>query len=117
MFLDSLCSLIIIVMLAFSLFRIFKLNPAVTPFVAVTAVVAWVSLFSMIDLLNFSIGACYVLVIGLFLFALRPPKQSLGQQDAKEALKAFFTPAVIMFIVACVFMLVVLAVQQPVLSQ
>lgn len=109
MFLDSIFSLIAIMLLAFSFYKLFGLNPSVTPFVAVMSVVAATGLLSLVNLLMPAVWLCYA--ASVVLFALSAKKSS----DLKEDLAQFFTPGVIMFLAGSVFIFCVLAVRQPML--
>ena len=110
MFPDSIFSLIIILLLAFSLYKLTGLSAAVTPFVAVTTVTAFVSLLSLVNLLAPAVWLMYILSAVLFLLAAKKT------EDFKKDIADFFTtPGVVMFTIACVFMFVILCVNQPVL--
>ena len=109
MFLDSIFSLIIILLLAFSLHKLCRLNASVTPFVAIMSVTAFVSLLSLVNMLGVSVLICYELVALLFILAVKK------SSDIKQDIADFFTPGVIMFVIGCVFMFVILWANQPVL--
>ncbi|MBQ5782953.1 MAG: hypothetical protein IIV99_06180 [Oscillospiraceae bacterium] len=111
MFPDSIFSLIVVLLLAFSLYKLLKINPSVTPFVSVMTIVAFVSLASLVDLLNPSIWAVYIL--SAVLFALAAKKSDNMKQDLLD----FFTPGVIMFAVGCIFLFCVLAASQPLMGE
>lgn len=109
MFLDSIFSLFAILLLAFSLYKLCGLNASVTPFVAVTGVIATVSLLSLVNLLAPAVWLCYIASAVLFAFAAKK------SPDLKKDLADFFSPGVIMFVIGCVFMFAILSVNQPVL--
>ena len=107
MFPDSIFSLIIILLLAFSLYKLCGLNPSVTPFVAVMGVMAATGLLSLVNLLMPAVWLCWLVSAVLFCLAARK------SGNIKEDLAAFFTPGVIMFLVGSVFIFCVLAMRQP----
>lgn len=110
MFPDTIFSLAVIMLLSFGIFKFTKLNPSVTPFVAVTSVVAFVSLLSLVNMLMPAVWLCYGTAVVLFVLAAKK------SADIKKDLADFFTPGVIMFLVGCVFIFTVLAVHQPALN-
>ena len=109
MFPDSIFSLIAILLLAFSFYRLFGLNPSVTPFAAVMTVMAVTGLMSLVNLLMPAVWLCWVLAVLLFCAAMAK------SSDRKEDIARFFTPGVIMFVLGCVFIFCVLAMRQPTL--
>ncbi|MBQ5324659.1 MAG: hypothetical protein J6J58_04350 [Oscillospiraceae bacterium] len=109
MFPDSIFSLIAILLLAFSLYKLCNLNASVTPFVSVCTVTAFVSLLSLINLLSPAVWLSYILSAVLFAFAAKK------SADLKKDIADFFTPGVIMFVIGCVFMYLILMINQPVL--
>lgn len=111
MLLDSLISLFVIILWSFIIYKTTKMNPSVTPFVAVGCVVCFVSLLSLVNMLMISIWAVWIGAFGVFGFIAYKYKNSL-----KEDLKEFFTPGVILFVVFALFIFVVLWVKQPILS-
>ncbi|MBQ5313828.1 MAG: hypothetical protein J6K30_07265, partial [Oscillospiraceae bacterium] len=109
MFPDSIFSLIAILLLAFSLYKLCNLNASVTPFVSVCTVTAFVSLLSLVNLLSPAVWLSYILSAVLFAFAAKK------SADLKKDIADFFTPGVIIFVIGCVFMYLILMVNQPVL--
>ena len=109
MFLDSIFSLIIILLLAFSCNKLLRLNASVTPFVAVMGVTAFVSLLSLVNMLDAAVWATYALAVVLFVLAVKKSR------DIKADIAGFFSPGVIMFVIGCLFVFAILSVNQPVL--
>lgn len=112
MFLDSILSLIAVLLIAFCIYKQFGLNPSVTPFVSLLSIVSFISLLSLVNLLMPSIWAVYIIAIVGIVFVVYKNKQTL-----KEDISEFFTPGVIMFCVASVMMFIVLSIKQPILTQ
>ena len=111
MFPDSLLALLAVLLLAFSLYRLFNLNPSVAPFVSVMTIVAFVSLASLVDLLVPAITASYF-IIGVA-FAASVKKSA----DIRKDLYGFFTPGVVFFTVGCVFLFFTLGATQPLMGE
>ncbi|MEG1050106.1 MAG: hypothetical protein RSE24_06150, partial [Oscillospiraceae bacterium] len=112
MFLDTVFSFIILLLLSFSIYKLAGLKAEIAPFVALCTIVCTVTLFALFNLLNVGIGLCYGGTLVLFVLGIKASKGSL-----KQELKEFFTPGVIFFILSCCFLFIILALQKPTLSQ
>lgn len=112
MFLDSIFSLIAVLLIAFCIYKQFGLNPSVTPFVSLMSIVSFISLLSLVNFLMPSIWITYVIAVISFAFVAYKNKQSI-----KKDISEFFTPGVIMFCIASGLMFIVLSSKQPILTQ
>ncbi|MEG1896144.1 MAG: hypothetical protein RR162_07870, partial [Oscillospiraceae bacterium] len=112
MFLDSVFSFIILLLLSFSIYKLAGLKAEIAPFVALCTIVCTVTLFALFNLLNVGIGLCYGGTLVLFVLGIKASKGSL-----KQELKEFFTPGVMLFALSCCFLFIILALQKPTLSQ
>ncbi len=105
--LNALFSFIVILIFAFSLFKILKINPNFAPFISITSLVSLVVLLSLVDMLYIGVILAYIISIISFLFAI---KKSF---DIKNDLKEFFTVGVILFSLISILMLLFLSYSQP----
>ncbi|MEG3029224.1 MAG: hypothetical protein RR827_02345 [Oscillospiraceae bacterium] len=112
MFLDSVFSFIILLLLSFAIYKLAGLKAELSPFVALCTILCTVTIFALFNLMNLGLGLCYGAAAVLFVLGVKKSKGNL-----KQDIKDFLSPGVIFFILSCALMFVILALQKPILSQ
>ncbi len=105
--LNALFSFIVILLFAFSLYKLLKLNPSFTPFISLTTLVSFIVILSLFNMLYTGVILVYIISIISFIFAVKK------SADIKKDLKDFFTVGVILFTVVSLLMLLFLNLSQP----
>ncbi len=106
--LGALSAFIVILLFAFSLYKIFNLNPNFTPLISITSLVGIPIILSLVNLLNQGVIFAYLISIISFGFAIKKSANSF-KNDVKE----FLTMGVCLFIVSSLLMLLFLNHSQP----
>ena len=104
--------LIAVVMFAFALYVLADVNPSAAPLVSIVTLVNIVTLCAMFNALKAGTAFAYVLAAGVFCLAVFRNKNSL-----KNDIYGFFTPGVMLFVLASIVMLLCLARTQPLIHQ
>ncbi len=106
--LGALTSFIIILIFAFSLYKLFNLNQNFTPLISITSLVSISVLLSLFNLLFLGVILSYTISIISFIFAIKSSKGNL-LNDLKE----FFSTPVVLFCLFSLLMLFSLSYTQP----
>ncbi len=112
MLLNTAISFAVTALFAFGLYTAFNIKAALTPLVSVAVLINVVSIAGMFDLLKPGVFIAYGLAFVVFAIGLYKNKDSL-----KQKLDGFLQPGVILFLVASVAMLVLLAIRQPLMTE
>ena len=111
----ALTSFILVLLLAFGLYYLTGIKSGFTPLIAITVMADIALVFSFFDLLGKGVTlGCYSVPVIVFLYAFFKDKDRRAFD--KKAME-FFSPAVVLFIISGVFMLIFLAVKQPVMAE
>ena len=112
MFLDSILTLAVIMLLSFSIYGLFRLNACVTPLVSISCLVCAVTVFAYANMLFLGVILCFIAVLLIFIFTLYKNKNRLSQLA-----DGFFTPGVLFFIVFSLALFVLFSIKRPILNE
>lgn len=110
--LDSLISLLMVIVFAFAIHRIFYINSALTPIISLTTLICITMAFAMVGLLKPGVLIAYAIAV---LFGAAAIYKS--RKDIKNTLAGFFSPGVILFCITSFAMLAFLYLRQPLMSE
>ena len=105
-------SFVVVLAFAFGLYALTKLNPSTAPLISLVTLVNVVMFAAMVDMLQMGVWLAYLLAVTVFCIAVYKNKLTI-----KEKIHGFFTPGVILFVVASLAMLACLAYTQPLVHQ
>lgn len=112
MLLNCFVSFAAVVMLAFAIYLLTDVKPAITPLVSLTVLINIVCLAGMYDLLKPGVFIAYGIAAVAFGAAIIKSKNNI-----KEKINSFLQPGVILFIISSLLMLAFLAHRQPLMSE
>lgn len=105
-------SFVVVLIFAFGLYALTDLNPSTAPLISLVTLVNVVIFASMVNMLYAGVWFAYLLAVTVFCFAVYKNKLFI-----REKSQGFFTPGVILFVVASLAMLACLAYTQPLVHQ
>ncbi len=112
MLLNCFLSLTVILLGAFGLHCVFGIKSQFTPIISLTLLVNISVIFAMYNRLKLGVVVSYGIAVALFAIGVYRNRKRL-----KQKVSGFFTPGVILFIIACFAMLLFMASKQPMMTE